>query len=177
MIAFKNKTKFTLFTKQIFTCLCILLCLNVNSQQLDNPIKIGWQMNWDLRTMPAVGFFPLGGSTIDHSSLSTYFLGSGVDILGFENEGGSFSLLNLSAYLVGVNWLAIDPSEEAKIIQIAYFRLGPHYKFNSLNRNGAKSKLSFGGQIGLGALIEAVPTESRSRVQYGIDVSFTFSFY
>lgn len=177
MKSLKNVKKITSLMKYFCISICILLCFKVNSQFLGDSTKIKFQPKLDLRTASAIGFFPLGGSTNDYLGLSSYSIGvgaigAGFDFIKFENEGGSFTLLNLSAYLVGLNRSTI----ESQVIQMAYFRLGPHFKFDTFNKKNPDSKFSLGGQIGLGSLIEALPTEARSRFQYGIDVSFTFSF-
>ena len=67
----------------------------------------------DLATLPAVGFFPLGGDAPAAGPLlGTTAIGAGVDFLNFHGEHARFSLLGGSAYLLGLNWTQLASAGE-----------------------------------------------------------------
>ncbi len=150
------------------------------AQQKHTNEKSEYDWRWDIRSIPAVGFFPLGGAKFDDISLSTFICGSSVDIYGREIVNDEADLvhrltfLNFSAYLVGLNYAALNPSGEAKFFQIGYARIGPHYRFNGYKEK--YGKYSIGTQFGYGFLLESNTTTARSKFQHGLDISFTFTW-
>jgi hypothetical protein len=136
-----------------------------------------WFWRFDIRSTPALGFFPLGGDTFDNISLSTFICGPSLDIYGREVRGEKLSnrlaFLNFSAYLVGLNYAALDPQSEASIFQIGYARIGPHYRFDGYGDYG---KFAIGTQFGYGFLLEGNSATAKSKIQHGLEISFTFSW-
>jgi hypothetical protein len=131
--------------------------------------------NMDLRSVPAMGFFPLGGNAqVEETALSTYFLGGSWDLFNMNYYGTKqrLSLMNLSGYLLGLNYAALDPDSEAKFFNMGYFRAGPHYRFGNLYNN----RLALGIQAGYGAILVGKMNEGRTDWLHGIDLSFTFSW-
>jgi hypothetical protein len=149
--------------------LIIVLKFNVAYSQID----VTWDWRWDIRSVPALGFFPLGGAKFDNISLSTFIGGPSVDLLCEERDKSRFALLNFSAYLVGLNYAALQPQSEASVFQIGYARIGPHYRWAGTTENG---RFAIGGQFGYGALLEGNTTQAKSKIQHGLEISLTFSW-
>lgn len=132
-------------------------------------------VEWDIRTLPVLGFFPLGGNLrISNTQISTYALGPGIDLFNFTDHQNEqrLTVINFSTYLVGLNYNALlNSSENLSVFSLAYFRVGPHYRFRGLYKG-----ISFGSQLGYGMVVEGNTEEGQSRYLHGLDVSFTMSF-
>ena len=134
-------------------------------------------MNWDFRTLPAVGFFPFGGDTLDNVNLATFIGGVSVDLINFNNNRFKerFTLLNISGYLVGLNYSSLSPNSESQFFNISYVRFGPHYRWQSpINKN--QGKFAFGAQMGYGILLQGDVSGATSNFQHGLDISVTFTW-
>jgi hypothetical protein len=132
--------------------------------------------DYNFRTIPALGFFPLGGNAdIKSGQLATYVGGIGFDLGRYNTDDKSAVVFNLQPYLVGVDWTALgkaqtNGSEEktAKFVNMAYVRAGPvlSYKLKDIE---------IGGQFGYAVtLLSEDPSGKLYRtVRYlhGLDVS------
>ncbi|GEM_PF-2368133 len=131
-------------------------------------------LDWDLRSLPVMGFFPLGGNLhISDAQLSTFMLGPCIDLLNINRATTRISLLNLSGYLLGINYSAVgSPGSDAQVLNVGYFRAGPLYRMEGL----WDGRLSLGTQMGSAVLLQGNKEEGQSRYQHGIDLSFTLSY-
>jgi len=131
--------------------------------------------HWDIRSLLVLGFFPQGGNVCipDKAIFSTYIFGSGLDFFNFRIGEGRVTPLNFSAYLIGVNYnKAFNPKGESQLINLGYFRLGPHCRFKALRAGN----FAFGAELGYGVILIGRAEEGRTVGQHGLDVSFTFNW-
>lgn len=135
-------------------------------------------IEWDLRTLPALGFFPVGGNLrLTGTQLSSYVLGVAIDMFNFtdHNVRNRMTLLNASAYLAGVNYVALlENTDHTDVFSLAYLRMGPHYRWQEMYKE--KGILSVGAQMGAGMVVQGSTEEGQSRFLYGLDVSFTLTW-
>jgi len=170
-------------TKQrsLFIAIILLLLATISYSQIRRVDVESRGLRWEIQSLPALGFFPLGGNTIDKSNVATYITGSSFDILAFdlneksrpENFGERISPINISAYLLGLNFTALRPNSEAKFFNIGYIRIGPRFRSYGYKANGA---YALGGQFGYGLLIQGNTENATSNIQHGIDISITFTW-
>lgn len=130
-------------------------------------------LDFDLRTLPALGFFPQGGNgCFDEAIFATYIGGVGFDFLNCKLDKANekrLALVNFSGYLIGLNFNALDKDSNTKFINLGYFRLGPHCRLR-------KGRFSLGAEIGYGLLLMSQPELAKSVGQHGFDLSFTFNW-
>lgn len=131
-------------------------------------------IDWDLRSLPVMGFFPMGGDlSVSDAQLNTFLIGPCIDMLNINRATTRISLLNLSGYLMGVNYSALsNPTADTQVLNVGYFRIGPHYRLEGL----WDGRLSLGTQLGYAVLLQGSKEEGQSRYQHGVDLSFTLSF-
>lgn len=152
-----------------------------------------------LRIPTALGFFPFGGNaTVRSNAFTTYVGGPAFDFINWVDEDEDFygnerrikaTLLNLTCFLVGFDWTALqrksmaeqtatadqtrDP-KTAQFINLAYLRAGPHFALSfpraPLWRHGV--------EVGYGVVLVNEEEGFLTRVKYlhGLDVSYTWSF-
>lgn len=129
--------------------------------------------SWELRTTPAIGFFPFGGNAdVQRTQLGLYAIGSAIDLLNLNYDETRLSLLNASIYLIGLNWEALSPDSDAEFFNLGYARIGPHYRFPVPNE-----KYSLGAQIGYGFVLVGNYERRETKYLHGLDASFTFTWY
>lgn len=168
--------------KNIRFFLMILLSLQLPSlAQTQIRIK-DWCFCVEMVSAPSIGFFPLGGAKLENLNMSSYIAGTTVDLytidfLGYgdENYQERFSPFNFTTFLFGFN-LITEGSQTQKpssLLQQAYMRFGPKYRFNGFGKNGS---FALGTQIGYGILLQGGGENAHSRFQHGIDISFSFSW-
>lgn len=135
-------------------------------------------IEWDLRSLPALGFFPMGGNLrLTSTQLSSYLLGLSIDTLNFTDPivRHRMTLMNFSAYLAGINYTALlQNNDRSEVFSLAYLRVGPHYRWAEMVKE--RGILSFGSQLGMGMVIQGNTEEGQSRYLYGLDVSFTLTY-
>jgi hypothetical protein len=131
-------------------------------------------LEWDLRSMPAMGFFPVGGNLkIKDSQLTSFFLGPSIDLFNLHRNHSRIAILNISGFLLGVNYSAMsNPSSDTQVLNVGYLRIGPHYRFQGFWND----MLSLGSQIGYGFLLYSRKEEGETTYLHGVDISFTFSW-
>ena len=134
----------------------------------------------EFRAIPAMGFFPTGGSAeVNETQLSTYVSGASLDLLNFYFPENKLSLMNASVYLLGLDWTKIGDQDEAYVAKLAYLRFGPHFLAPPLTLklpSGAEKAVgSLGFQVGYGLLLQSKLDELSTSTASGFDVSFTFS--
>lgn len=131
----------------------------------------------DVRSLPALGFFPLGGDLrFSSTDLLLYAGGPSIDFLNVNREKSRISLLNLSGYLFGLNIreLLARPDLPTNYFNLAYVRVGPHWRMEGLLDEN--TSLAFGGQLGYGAVARGNTEEATTRIQHGVDISMTLSW-
>ncbi len=131
-------------------------------------------IEWDVRSLPVLGFFPIGGNlSIDDAQLSTFMIGPSIDLLNINTAKTRLSFLNISGYLLGVNYSALTgQNENTQVIDVGFFRAGPHYRMSGL----WGQRLALGSQIGYGVLLAGSTEERTSTFLHGIELSFSFSW-
>lgn len=150
-----------------------------------------WCFCWELASAPAIGFFPFGGAKLENVSMSSFIAGSSIDLytIDFLNLGEKpyqerFSPFNLSAYLFGFNLgpntrnnLASNasnsppPQDSGTLLQQAYIRFGPKYRFQGFGKNGS---FALSANLGYGILLQGAQENAHSKWQHGLDISFSF---
>jgi len=158
---------------------------------------------FEIQSIPAWGFFPLGGDSLSNdTNLGTFITGTSLDVFGFDflkklsftkieiengryvqnrytytNEADDFgeriSLLNVSAYLIGLNFNSLKPESKGQFFNVAYIRVGPRFRHKGYGKHGS---MSIGGQFGYGFLLNGDISAASSTFQHGIDISFTFTW-
>lgn len=164
--------------KKLRLLVALILCLWTYSVAWAGDGREFHPIEVDIRSLPALGFFPMGGNLrLSGTQLSSYLLGVGVDALNLTDPYARqrLTILNASAYLAGINYTAlIQNQDRSEIFSLAYVRVGPHYRWAELVKE--KGTLSFGAQVGMGMVIQGDTEEAQSRYLYGLDVSFTLTF-
>ncbi len=157
-----------------FVAAALFVVLLASPAGADDGETVFSTVEWDIRSLPAIGFFPLGGNLrgVTNAQISTYILGTSVDLFNYNEWDTRLSLLNVSGYLIGLNYAALQPESEAQVFNLAYVRAGPHYRFSGL----WDDNLSLGSQLGYGFLLRGDTIEGTTAYQHGIDISFTFSW-
>ncbi|MBK8565649.1 MAG: hypothetical protein IPN76_20460 [Saprospiraceae bacterium] len=92
----------------------VLIWCSINqlfAQQNHTNKRSEYDWRWDIRSIPAVGFFPFGGAKFDDISLSTFVCGPSVDIYGREIITEDFT----ESILLGRN---LDTDFFLKVIQL-----------------------------------------------------------
>ncbi len=135
---------------------------------------------WSIQSLPALGFFPLGGSdeiTLSDIALNTYIAGSTIDFFAFEYWNADhptdvgyyrFSPLGISIYLIGLNWSTFTlGSEKAQFFSLGFIRIGPSVRFRRI------WTLDFGAQLGYGAVLVGREDINKTEIVHGIEFNFT----
>ncbi len=131
-------------------------------------------INLDFRSLPALGFFPVGGSLrVKNNQLASYLAGPALDIFNVSDGEWRATVLNLSGYLVGLHWSTLDPDDPTRVFNLAYMRMGPHYRSKRMLRG----LFSLGTQAGYGFLIRGDTEKGVSLVLHGVDLSITFTWF
>ena len=129
---------------------------------------------FDARSIVALGFFPLGGNlSLQEGQLSTYIGGGGLDLLSSQGKDLRISWLNISGYLLGLNWLALEGGSETTFLNLGMFRAGPHFRWRS---GLLDEKVSFGMQAGYAAVLQGDTERAETKLQHGIDLAVTVSW-
>ena len=137
----------------------------------------------ELSTLPVVGMFPKDGNIRYASAeIRGELLGATLSfmIYPFEThinvENKNRLDLSLSAHLLGLNWSQLFSKEQTTFLDWGYLRAGlstPFY-FNGNNKFFGRSCVRF--QVGLGRVIINVPELTKTGYQWGMDISFSFTY-
>lgn len=128
-----------------------------------------------LATLPAVGFFPLGGDLAGDAPglrVGSSAFGAGVDLLNLHAEHARVSLLATSAYLVGVSWTQLVATGDTRFVDLAYGRVGPKITVTGVPLVG-----QLGFQVGYAALLSASPSSRTTGMLHGLDVSVSIPLF
>lgn len=132
--------------------------------------------------MPVTGFLPMTGNMpIVETQILSYISGISMDMVNWVKADSiadcdineqRFSLVNISANLLGLNYASFSSESKARFFNIAYTRIGPHYRFSGLNKQG---RFAFGVQAGYGILLIGNTSYAPTSYQSGLDFSFTLT--
>ena len=156
--------------KQLYIFVLYTVLLGITLSPFNGVAFSDDQISWGLRSVPALAFFPLGGNLrFDDNPLSTYIGGFSLDSRNLFSAGDYSATLNTSAYFLGLNVRKIlqGKDSKAKVFNLAYVRVGPYFPLIK----------GFGFQFGYGAVLWGDTGEGRSKIQHGLDLSFTFTWY
>lgn len=142
-----------------------------------HPVAAGAEARFDgfrvaLRSLPAVGFFPLGGTIESRLDLAGLAIGGSVDLLNWEAGGHRTTALNFSTFGIGVSYerLVDQPDGGLALLRWAYIRAGPHQQWRLPHRD-----LLLGTGFGYAGLL-AAEEGPRTRFLHGLDLSFTVTW-
>jgi hypothetical protein len=133
----------------------------------------------DIRSMPITARLPFGGDTMNNQCLSAFGFGPAFDLFNlYDNDNRTrFSFLNITPYIIGFDYLKLNPYNKTQAFNLLYVTAGPHYRWAGLiNRKNNPDFISLGVQVGAAMLLKGNPHSSCTDVQYNFHVSFTCSW-
>lgn len=146
-------------------------------------IKAQSKFSAELSTLPVIGMFPKDGNVrYSSAEIRGEFLGATLNyqLFPFESypnvEDPIKIDFSVSAHLLGVNWSQLFNNEEATLMDWGYLRAGISIPFSFSDGDGFFGRSNVRFQTGIGRVIINIPELTETGYQWGLDISFSFTY-